>query len=133
YRYDKGWRLLQAHGGEHAWLFVMNQWDRGHPAQVEDFAKLLAKAGFRNPILLRTDSREIEGERKLDDFETLQAILQDMADRHVIHQLELRAEALRLDALRKALNDCLEKLGNRDGYTGLEPNWSGIWRETRED
>ncbi|CAI8924208.1 GTPase [Methylocaldum szegediense] len=133
YRDDKGWRLLQAHGGEHAWLFVMNQWDRGHPAQVEDFAKLLAKAGFRNPILLRTDSREIEGERKLDDFETLQAILQDMADRHVIHQLELRAEALRLDALRKALNDCLEKLGNRDGYTGLEPNWSGIWRETRED
>ncbi len=133
YRDDKGWRLLQAHGGEHGWLFVMNQWDRGHPAQLEDFAKLLTKAGFRNPILVRTDSREIEGERKPDDFETLEAILQDMADRHVIHQLELRAETLRLDALRKALNDCLEKLGNRDGYLGLEPNWSTIWRETLED
>lgn len=133
YRDDKGWRLLQAHGGEHAWLFVMNQWDHGHPAQIEDFAKLLTKAGFRNPILLRTDSREIEGERKPDDFETLQAILQDMADRHVIHQLEMRAETLRLDALRDALHDCLEKLGNRDGYTGLEPNWSGIWQEMHDD
>jgi hypothetical protein len=133
YRDDKGWRLLQAHGGEHAWLFVMNQWDRGHPAQTEDFAKLLTKAGFRNPILLRTDSRDIEVERKPDDFETLQAILQDMADRHVIHQLEIRAETLRLDALRNALHDCLEKLGDRDGYTGLEPNWSAIWQETRDD
>ncbi|MGX2041456.1 GTPase [Methylocaldum sp. MU1018] len=133
YRDDKGWRLLQAHGGEHAWLFVMNQWDHGHPAQIEDFAKLLAKAGFRNPILLRTDSRETEGERKPDDFETLQAILQDMADRHVIHQLELRAETLRLDALRDALRECLEKLGSRDGYTGLESNWSGIWQETRDE
>jgi hypothetical protein len=133
YRDDKGWRLLQSHGGEHAWLFVMNQWDRGHPAQIEDFSKLLTKAGFRNPILLRTDSRDIEGERKPDDFETLQAILQEMADRHVIHQLEMRAETLRFDALREAMHDCLEKLGSRDGYAGLEPNWSGIWLETRND
>ncbi|HYE37336.1 GTPase [Methylocaldum sp.] len=133
YRDDKGWRLLQAHGGEHAWLFVMNQWDHGHPAQIEDFAKLLAKAGFRNPILLRTDSREIEDERKPDDFETLQAILQDMADRHVIHQLEIRAETLRFDALREALQTCLEKLGDRNGYAGLEPNWSHIWQETGDD
>jgi len=133
YRDDKGWRLLQAHGGEHAWLFVMNQWDRGHPAQIEDFAKLLAKAGFRNPILLRTDSRETEDERKPDDFETLETILQEMAGRHVIHQLEMRAETLRFDALRDALRGCLEKFGNHDGYAGLEPAWSGIWTETHND
>ena len=46
YRDDKGWRLLREHVSKHAWLFVMNQWDRGQEAQVADFIKLLRQGGF---------------------------------------------------------------------------------------
>jgi hypothetical protein len=133
YRDDKGWRLLQAHGGEHAWLFVINQWDRGHPLQYEDFTKLLVKAGFRDPVILRTDSRENVAARKDDDFERLQSLLQELADRHVIRQLELRAEAVRLEALRSALAACLDKLGDERGYQALRKQWADIWEGTRAD
>ncbi|HEY8094690.1 MAG TPA: GTPase, partial [Methylobacter sp.] len=37
YRDEKAWRLLLAEGGKHAWLFVLNQWDRGLTEQYEDF------------------------------------------------------------------------------------------------
>lgn len=133
YRDDKGWRLLQAHGGEHAWLFVINQWDRGHPAQYEDFGKLLVKGGFQDPIILRTDSRETAAHKKDDDFERLQGFLQEMADRHVIQQLEIRAEALRLDALHAALSGCLAKLGDERGYEGLQADWTAAWKDTRDE
>ena len=47
YRDNKAWRLLLAEGGKHAWLFVLNQWDRGQPEQYDDFVKQLGKAGFQ--------------------------------------------------------------------------------------
>jgi hypothetical protein len=133
YRDDKGWRMLQSHGGDHAWLFVINQWDRGHPAQYDDFRKLLVKGGFQDPIILRTDSRETAAHRKDDDFDRLQSFLQEMADRHVIQQLELRAEALRLEALRAALSDCLARLGNERGYQGLQADWTALWDSARDE
>ncbi len=134
YRDDKGWRLLREHGGEHAWLFVINQWDRGHPVQYEDFGKLLAKGGFQNPIILRTDSRETAATSgKADDFEQLRGFLQEMADRHVLRQLEIRAEALRLEGLHAVVADCLDKLGDDRGYQGLAPDWIASWNETRDE
>jgi Uma2 family endonuclease len=30
YRDNKAWQLLLAEGGKHAWIFVLNQSDRGH-------------------------------------------------------------------------------------------------------
>ena len=33
YRDNKAWQLLLAQGASHAWLFVMNQWDRGVDVQ----------------------------------------------------------------------------------------------------
>jgi hypothetical protein len=133
YRDDKGWRLLKAHGCQHAWLFVINQWDRGREAQYEDFSKLLGKAEFRDPIVLRTDSRDIDDTRKADDFERLQDLLRDMADRHVMSQLETRAEAARIAALNAALHAALDKLGNGQGYQGLQAVWSELWREIGGD
>lgn len=131
YRDDKGWRMLQAHGGEHAWLFVINQWDRGHPLQYEDFAKLLVKGGFQDPIILRTDSRDPGPARKPDDFGQLQDVLREMADRHVMRQLERHAEALRLQGLRTALAGCLDRLGTAGGYAELAPEWGRIWDQTQ--
>jgi hypothetical protein len=133
YRDDKAWRMLQAHGGEHAWLFVINQWDRGHPVQHQDFGKLLVKGGFQDPVILRTDSRAAVAARKEDDFEELQGFLQQMADQHVIRQLELRAQALRLEGLRAAVGECLGRLGEDGGYEALRPEWSARWAETRAE
>lgn len=133
YRDDKGWRLLQAHGADHAWVFVMNQWDRGHPTQWEDFVKLLATGGFPDPVILRTDSREHAGSRKEDDFEQLQDFLRQMADRHVLHQLEIRTEALRLESLGFALADCLRMLGDAAGYRGLSSEWAAQWQKTGDE
>jgi tRNA U34 5-carboxymethylaminomethyl modifying GTPase MnmE/TrmE len=107
YRDDKGWRLLRAHGHEHAWLFVMNQWDRGQAVQLDDFAKLLGQGGFLDPLILRTDCRENAELRKPDDFARLQEIIQSLAEIHVIEQLEIRAMDQRYKDLASALSACL--------------------------
>jgi hypothetical protein len=132
YRDDKGWRLLKAHGGAHAWLFVINQWDRGHPLQYEDFAKLLAKGGFAEPVILRTDCREGVARRE-DDFADLEALLQQMADQHVLRQLEIRAEARRRAALQAAVRACLDRLGDAEGYGALEPLWRAAWDQAQDE
>ncbi len=36
YRDDQGWRLLLHHAHKHAWLFIMNHWDRSDPVQLEE-------------------------------------------------------------------------------------------------
>jgi len=41
YKDDNGWRLLLEHGTQHAWLFVINHWDRGDERQRDDFLHLL--------------------------------------------------------------------------------------------
>jgi hypothetical protein len=130
YKDDKGWRILQSHGGEHAWLFVLNQWDRGHPSQYDDFRALLAKGGFDDPVILRTDCRENASERKPDDFEQLRSFLQEMADRHVMLQLEIRAESMRLEGLTAALKGCLRKLGEGLDYRDLREDWETLWENT---
>ena len=54
YRDEKAWRILLAEGGRHAWLFVLNQWDRGQFEQLNDFNQQLHKAGFIEPMLFKT-------------------------------------------------------------------------------
>ena len=134
YRDDQGWRLLRSHGARHAWLFVINQWDRGHEIQYQDFQQLLIRAGFVDPVILRTDCRDTEEQRKTDDFARLQRLLDELTNRHVLSQLEHRADAIRLEALSESLRDALNELGNTEGYTGLasflaarlEPGLKGI-------
>ena len=46
YRDNKAWRLLLAEGNRHAWIFVLNQWDRGDVVQFDDFKTQLSQAGF---------------------------------------------------------------------------------------
>ena len=43
YRDNKAWQLLLAEGASHAWLFVINQWDKGESAQYDDFKQQLNK------------------------------------------------------------------------------------------
>ncbi len=131
YRDDKGWRLLKSHGHEHAWLFVMNQWDRGQPEQVDDFRRQLAAAGFADPIILRTDSREEISARRPDDFDKLQSIVQSLADEHTVRQLEKRGIEIRLRTLEEAVRQCLNRLGDDEDAGRLEKQWERIWQEAR--
>ena len=133
YRDDKGWRLLREHGGDHAWAFVMNQWDRCQAVQLEDFRRLLGLAGFRDPIVLRTDCRPNSIGPKSDDFAELQRLLREISERHVMSQLEFRAEQVRLLGLRDAVRDVLERLGPEEGYAALRPAWEALWATTQAD
>jgi hypothetical protein len=129
YRDDKGWRMLRAYAGEHAWLFVMNHWDRGQPAQLEDFAQLLRRGGFDDPLIFRTDCRDEASRRKPDDFAALEETIESLSDRHLMKQLESRVLDGRRDELRAALSACLDALGDPEDLVRLRARWADIWRE----
>ena len=96
YRDDQGWRLLLQHASEHAWLFVMNHWDRGEQVQLDDFRTQLRGAGMSDPLIFRSDSSQAtaqmdnspgstnpslpEIKSREDDFEKLQSTLRRLAD-----------------------------------------------------
>ncbi|MGI9212443.1 MAG: hypothetical protein ACR2HF_08200, partial [Methylococcaceae bacterium] len=123
----------RAHGNQHAWLFVINQWDRGHEVQYQDFQRLLIRAGFSDPLILRTDCRDVEESRKADDFERVQLLLDELTERHVLSQLESRADNLRLEGLSQCLRGLLENLGDAEGYSGLERFFARNWESTQRD
>lgn len=132
YRDDKGWRLLRQHVREHAWLFVMNQWDLGLEPQYQDFVKLLRQGGFADPLIFRTDCREEAELRSRDEFVELEATLQSMAKSHLIEQLERQAREVRRDEIRRAVSDCLAGLGETSALEDLREQWEIIWKETTE-
>jgi hypothetical protein len=131
YRDDKGWRLLQTLGGQHAWLFVMNHWDHGCAEQLHDFTQLLHQAGFADPLLFSTDCQEALERRKPDDFAALEASIQALADRHLIGQLQAHALNKRREDLQAALAACRDALGKAEAWERLRARWTQIWREQR--
>jgi len=133
YRDDKGWRMLREYGGDHAWLFVLNQWDRGQDIQLEDFRGLLAVAGFSNPVVLRTDCRENVTERRADDFAELRSLLGEISTQHVMGQLETRAEQARINGLNHAIDTTLERMGQASTYRELNHEWEKIWGSAQTD
>jgi hypothetical protein len=129
YRDDQGWQILRSQGREHAWLFIMNQWDRGHPLQMEDFGKLLAQGGFSDPVILRTDSSEQRDAGIADDdFPLLEETLQTLANSHVCAQLESRALSIRMDETRERLTQISEQMGRLDDIAHLKKSWRKLWQ-----
>ena len=132
YRDDKGWRLLREHVRKHAWLFVMNQWDRGHEAQVADFIKLLRLGGFASPLVFHTDSRPEPDLRKPDEFAELESAIQTLADTHLIEQLERRALEARKAELQAAVTASLARMGDAQAMQTLQERWQETWGEIVE-
>ncbi len=130
YRDDKGWRMLREHVREHAWLFVMNQWDRGQEVQCSDFAKLLGQGGFHTPLIFRTDCRDESERQGSDEFGSLQSAIQSLADSHLIEQLEQRALDARREELQAIVGACLSRFGSDADLQGLREQWEQIWGET---
>ncbi|TAN50187.1 MAG: GTP-binding protein [Methylococcaceae bacterium] len=129
YRDEKAWRLLQSHGSEHAWLFIMNQWDRAQEVQKQDFGKQLARAGFTDPVILCTDCREPAAARQTDDFPQLAQIIHSLCDHHTVGQLEQRTRQARLQQLAETLAHCLEKLAGAAGAEELQQRWKDQWEQ----
>jgi hypothetical protein len=127
YRDNKAWRILQAEGGKHAWLFVLNQWDRGQPEQYGDFVRQLHLAGFENPVVMRTVCNSAARD---DEFRQLQMTIAALATGHTIEQLEQRGLELRKEQLRQVLRQCLDKFGQDAGYRALAAKWRQRWPET---
>jgi hypothetical protein len=110
YRDNKAWQLLLAEGAKHAWLFVMNQWDRGLLAQYQDFKQQLQKAGFENPLVFCTSCTEPAG----DDFADLTAQLLQLSQTRNIAELAHRNRLLRGEQLQQILHDLLQAMAGRD-------------------
>jgi hypothetical protein len=134
YRDDKGWRLLKEYGGDHAWIFVLNQWDRGESVQYDDFRRLLMDAGFSDPIVLRTIAKQRTDEPlEASELPELERILSEISSQHLMAQLEAHAGIARLDALREVLGHFEIALGANAEYTQLSSRWREIWEETVRD
>jgi len=127
YRDDRGWQLLREHAAEHAWLFVMNQWDRADRRQLDDWRSQLHAAGFADPMLFRTVAGEAAGVASEDDFETLLNMLASLADRQLIDELARRGTLARLERLLDAATTLRqEALGEPDESSLLDP-WRTFW------
>ncbi|MGZ8190658.1 MAG: GTPase [Methylococcaceae bacterium] len=127
YRDEKAWRLLLAEGTKHAWLFVLNQWDRGQPEQYEDFRQQLHIAGFFEPVIFKTVCAE---DLQMDEFAELESTILSLATEHVVEQLELRClQARKLD-LKQKLQNTMALLGSEYSYQQLSILWEEQWQHT---
>ena len=131
YRDQKAWRILQAEGHKHAWLFVMNQWDLGDAAQYEDFAQQLVRAGFNKPIVLKTICTSEESATE-DDFAHLEAMIETLATQKTLEHLEARERWQQTKALEQLLKAWLAALGEARVYREFGGHWSVAWTKTRK-
>lgn len=127
YRDNKAWRLLLAEGAHHAWLFVMNQWDRGETAQYEDFKQQLSKAGFDQPLIYKTVCTEALDEQ----FSELKSSIESLATDETVERLEVRAMQQRKNNTKQKLQQCFLALGNEQGFVKLLEHHSVSWSQTQ--
>lgn len=141
YRDDQGWRLLQRHAHEHAWLFIMNHWDKGSDIQLEDFTSQLKNAGLADPLVFRTDcSSAVAGstdnsasaDTVKDDFPALQDTLTELANQSIVAALHQHGLVSRLQAMRSLSDQWLSSVDRDDTLTSLPDAWSDYWHEHRE-
>jgi 50S ribosome-binding GTPase len=125
YRDNKAWQLLQAEGCKHAWLFVMNQWDRAVPSQLDDFKQQLSKAGFTDPIVLFTSCTEPNN----DNFSELLAQLNALSTQQTMQQMTQHNKRLRLQSLRNILQSFLQQLNQQD-FAFVRQQIADHWPQT---
>ncbi len=124
YRDAQSWRILRAEGWKHAWLFVMNQWDRGVPEQLADFERQLALAGFQQPLIFCCSCLEPEG----DDFNRLLEYLPRLAEHNNAAALAWLQARERARRLRELLDDWRGQLRQGD-FTALRAEIESAWQQ----
>ncbi len=127
YRDEKAWRVLMSEGNRHAWLFVLNQWDRGQQAQFVDFKLQLSKAGFVEPIIFKTICAESSYP---DEFADLESTILSLANKHVVAELEQRGAQIRKEELRQKLQKTADTLGASKTFKQTKELWESQWATT---
>ena len=129
YRDNKAWQLLIAQGAKHAWLFVMNQWDRGDALQYDDFEQQLSKAGFHDPLIYKTIC---DGSLNNGEVEQLQLKIESLANHDTVKQLENRNSLQQTQQLKHNLQHCLQQLGDEHSFARLLENQEQQWQKTQQ-
>ncbi len=127
YKDEKAWRLLLAEGARHAWMFVINQWDKGQSEQYEDFNRQLHKAGFVEPIIFKTACAE---GLQVDEFASLESTIVSLATEHIVEQLEQRGLQVRKDELKIKLQNAYGFLGSEQALQQAQELWRNQWLRT---
>jgi GTPase Era involved in 16S rRNA processing len=127
YRDEKAWQILLTEGAKHAWLFVLNQWDRGQPEQYDDFKQQLHKAGFFEPVIFKTICAD---EWQEDEFSQLEATLMTLAQGHTVQQLQQRSQVQRKKALQQQLQTLRTGLAAQTSLADLPTLWNNQWQQT---
>lgn len=125
YRDDVGWRVLSRRRAKHAWAFVMNHWDAGDAAQIEDLRGMLRSAGFEQPLLLTTCC--VAGATTEDGFARLEDTIDALLADHAVVELERLGIAARLEELRAALTAAAQRLGPDAAWQTLPQRWGATW------
>lgn len=125
YRDRKAWELLLAEGGKHAWIFVMNHWDRGQAEQYEDFHQQLSYAGFKTPLMFKTSCLVLDG----DDFADLVRQIQALSGQ-VQRQLLLKFQnQRRFQELSECMDSIDQYFQSRD-YSHWQSQVNSIWEKS---
>jgi GTPase SAR1 family protein len=132
YRDNRAWQLLLAEGGKHAWLFVMNQFDRGQPEQQADFVQQLHKAGFVDPIIINTICAGEKSKSEKDEFNRLGVTIHQLANRQTIAEIEYRSLQIKIADLKQRLEACLGRFGTDDAHQQLVDGWLLNWQRNEE-
>ena len=136
YRDEAPWALLREHADRCAWVFVMNQIDRGTPAQVLDLGRALNASGFADPVLFATScapdkNLRVEG----DQFAELAEFVDSLAAAHIREALHEEGRVVRLNLLTEQLQALSSDWP--DCYDNLDDLWQGrsnlLARELRDD
>jgi len=129
YRDDQGWRLLREHAAAHAWLFIINQWDRGDPLVRDDFIDQLAAQGLSAPMVFTTDcanpdhAPESNPALATDDFNALQETLLTLSDEQIISALQEHGVVARLQTLKSLSDSWIDGLGSTPSFDSLQQSW----------
>lgn len=129
YRDDQGWQLLRQHASEHAWLFIINQWDRGSEEQLSDFIAQLKASGLTDPVVFCTDCANpahapgAQLEQASDDFPKLQSILTSLSNKQIIAHLQEHGVVSRLQSLKTLSDEWLAPLSNENQVAALSTSW----------
>lgn len=132
YRDERGWRFLQSQGARHGWVFVMNQWDRGDPSQIDDLRQLLANSGFADPVLFRTICKQPVANDVNDDFDQLVSSIKALANRHTLAHLEARNLQARQQELKNTIQNALTRMGYQASAKELIKRWERSWEDASE-
>ena len=129
YRDDSGWQMLMENAQRHAWVFVINHWDKGAPERRSSFRQILHQAGLTDPLLFCTDCSNDDDKPNGDDFDQFQSAILGMAHQQFISQLDQHGVLVRISNAKLQLDQTLEGLEGIDSTRQTIDTWTTYWQQ----